>query len=153
MVLLLRLSSNEVNEFDKVNNPEPEMEISKLEYPRKATLIDDDKLIIFRKANTLNVTPEMTLVTINGFITFVNSFTITPRRSSRYPVVRISALVYADDIAMTCDTIDQAENVFLLLEMNASKVGFKINLEKAKIQHAGHISQPRPDTTITGYTL
>ena len=34
------------------------------------------------------------------------------RRSSRYPAVRIGALVYADDIAITCDTIDQAENVF-----------------------------------------
>ena len=33
VVLLLRLSSNVVNEIDKVNNPEPEMGISKLEYP------------------------------------------------------------------------------------------------------------------------
>ena len=42
----------------------------------------------------------------------IDDFTITPRRSSRYPAVRIGALVYADDIAITCDTIDQAENVF-----------------------------------------
>ena len=38
----------------------------------------------------------------------IYGFTITPRRSSRYPVVRIGALVYADDIAITYDTIDQA---------------------------------------------
>ena len=42
----------------------------------------------------------------------IDGFTITPRRSSRYPAVRIGALVYADDIAITCDTIDQAKNVF-----------------------------------------
>ena len=42
----------------------------------------------------------------------IDGFTITPRRSSRYPAVRIGAIVYADDIAITCDTIDQAENVF-----------------------------------------
>ena len=37
--------------------------------------------------------------------------------------------------------------------MNASKVGLKINLKKTKILHAGHNSQPRPVTTINGYTL
>ena len=39
----------------------------------------------------------------------IDGFTITPRISSRYPEVRIGALVYADDIAITCDTIDQAQ--------------------------------------------
>ena len=38
----------------------------------------------------------------------IDGFTITPRRSSRYPAVRIGALAYADDIAITCDAIDQA---------------------------------------------
>ena len=42
----------------------------------------------------------------------IDGFTITPRRSSRYPAVRIGALVYADDITITCDTIEQAQNVF-----------------------------------------
>ena len=42
----------------------------------------------------------------------IDGFTVTPPRSSRYPAVRIGALVYADDIAITCDTIDQVENVF-----------------------------------------
>ena len=58
----------------------------------------------------------------------------------------------ADDIAITCDTINQAENVFRRLEMNALSVGLKINL-KTKILHAGHNSQPRPVTTINGHTL
>ena len=42
----------------------------------------------------------------------IDGLTITPRRSSRYPAVRIGALVYADDIAITCDIIEQAQNVF-----------------------------------------
>ena len=47
-------------------------------YPRKATLIDQVIIIIFRKANTLNVTPEMKLVTINSFIFFLDfNFTYT----------------------------------------------------------------------------
>ena len=58
----------------------------------------------------------------------IDGFTITPRRSSRYPAVRIGFPVYADDITITCDAIDQAENVFRRIEMNASKVGLKINL-------------------------
>ena len=62
----------------------------------------------------------------------IDGFTITPRRSSRYPAVRIGALVYADDITITCDTIEQAQNVFRRLEMNASKVGLKINLKKRR---------------------
>ena len=82
----------------------------------------------------------------------IDGFTITPRRNSRYPAVRIGALVYADDIAINCDTIDQAENVFRRLEMNASKVGLKINFKKTKILHAGHNFQPIPVTTISGYT-
>ena len=49
----------------------------------------------------------------------IYGFTITTHRSSRYPAVRIVALVYADDIVITCDTIDQAENVLRRLEMNS----------------------------------
>ena len=67
--------------------------------------------------------------------------------------VRIGALVYADDIALTCDTIEQGQNVFRRLEMNASKVGLNINFKKTKILHAGHNSQPSPVTTTNGYTL
>ena len=59
----------------------------------------------------------------------IDGFTITFRRSSRYPAVRIGAIMSADDIAITCDTIDQAI-FFQCLKMNASKVCLKINLKK-----------------------
>ena len=86
---------------------------------------------------------------ITGFKTVVSHYF----NYSRYPAVRIGALVYAGDIAITCDTIDQAKNVFQCLEMNASKVGLKIYFKNTKILHAGHNSQPSPITTINGYTL
>ena len=87
------------------------------------------------------------------FLDNIHRFTITPCRSSRYPAVRIGALMNADDIAITCDTIEQAQKVFRRPEMNASKVGLKIDFNKTKILHAGHTFQPSPVTTINGYTL
>ena len=62
------------------------------------------------------------------FFDNIDGLTIIPRRISRYPVDHIGALVYADDIAITCDTIDQAENAFRRHEMNASIVGLTFNL-------------------------
>ena len=62
----------------------------------------------------------------------IDGFTIAPRRSSRYPAVQIGDLVYADNIAITCDAIDKAKMFFLCLGMNTSKVGLKINLEKLR---------------------
>ena len=110
-------------------------------------VLQGDTLAPFRFITLLdNILRETLLDKIDGF-------TITPRRSSRYPAVRIGNLAYANDIAITCDTIDQAQNVFRRLEMNASKVGLKINFKKTKILHAGHNSQPSPFTAINGYTL
>ena len=83
----------------------------------------------------------------------IDGFKMTPRRSSRYPAVRIGAKVYADDIRITCDTIVQVGNAFRRLKMNASNVCLKINFTKTKILHAGYHSQPIPVTTINGYTL
>ena len=60
----------------------------------------------------------------------IDDFTIIPRRSFLFTAVRIGAPVYSDDIAHTCDTIGQAEYVFQRLEVNASKVGLKINFKK-----------------------
>ena len=60
----------------------------------------------------------------------IDGFTISPRRCSCYSAVRIGGLVYAIDIAITCDTIDQTEDVPRRLEMNASKVGLKTNSKK-----------------------
>ena len=49
----------------------------------------------------------------------IDGFTIIRRISSCYPAVRIGALVYENDIAITCDTIDQFENVLQRLEVHA----------------------------------
>ena len=42
---------------------------------------------------------------------------------------------------------------FRRLEVNASRVGIKINFNKSKILHAGHNSQPCPATEISEYTV
>ena len=42
----------------------------------------------------------------------IDGFTIIPRRSSRYPAARIGALVYANDIVITSDTIVKAKMFF-----------------------------------------
>ena len=103
-----------------------------------------DTLATFRFTTQLDNVPSETL--LNN----IDGFTITSRRSSRYPAVRIDALVYAEDIAITCDTIDLAENFIQRLEVNVSNL---YQLQKWKILYAGHISQLRPVTTINGYTL
>ena len=67
-------------------------------------VLQGDTLAPFLLINLLDyVLRQMVLNNIDGF-------TITPCRSSHFPAVRIGALVYADDIAITCDTIDQPEN-------------------------------------------
>ena len=83
----------------------------------------------------------------------IDGFTITPCRSSRYPAVQIGALVYADDFAITYDTIDQAEYVFLTPQNERIKSWSQDQLKKTKILQAGHNSQPSPVTTINRYTL
>ena len=65
----------------------------------------------------------------------INKFddlTVTPR-SSRYPTVCIGALMYWDNIAIVCDTIDQADNVFYLIERNPPQLCLRIKIMKTEI--------------------
>ena len=57
--------------------------------------------------------------------------------------------MYADDIAIACGTIDQVKNVLQHLELNA----WQFDLKMRKILLAGHVSQPRPVTTLNDYAL
>ena len=75
-------------------------------YSTTSGVLQGDSLAPFLFITLLDYVPRETL------LDNIDGFTITPRRSSRYPAVRIGALVYADDIAITCDTIKQAQNVF-----------------------------------------
>ena len=70
-------------------------------------------------------------------------FTIEQRRSRRYPPVTISDLDFADDIALTVDKIEEAQNLLVRVEEAAAKVGLHLNAKKTEAiiynQHAEEI--------------
>lgn len=59
-------------------------------------------------------------------------FTITPKRSRRYPKVALADLDFADDIALLSDTIKQAQELLQRVEQSCSKVGLGLNGSKTK---------------------
>ena len=61
--------------------------------------------------------------------------------------------MYADDMAIFGDTNDQTKNVFGHLDVNASKIGLKINVKKMNVLHAGYDYQLRPVTMLMGSAL
>ena len=95
-------------------------------FSKTSDVLQDDTLATFHFTTLLDY------VLLETLLDHIDGFTITPRRSSRFPEVRNGALVYADDIAITCDKIDQAEYVFRRLDLKASKVVLKINLKKRR---------------------
>ena len=58
---------------------------------------------------------------------------IEPRKSSRYPEVRIADLAYADDIALLNSSLQLAENLLHSVEISAAQVGLYLNAPKTKI--------------------
>ncbi|XP_066915535.1 uncharacterized protein [Clytia hemisphaerica] len=58
-------------------------------------------------------------------------FTLTSRRSKRHPPIKISDLDFADDIALTLDTLQEAQN--LLSGVEATKVGLHLNAAKTEM--------------------
>ena len=60
-------------------------------------------------------------------------FTITPKRSRRFPKVVVADLDFADDIALLSDAIEQAQELLLRVEQECSKVGLGLNGPKQNI--------------------
>ena len=60
-------------------------------------------------------------------------FMIQPSRSSRYPAVCITDLMFADDIALLSQEIAQAQELLTRVEMEASKIGLYINAKKTEL--------------------
>ena len=60
-------------------------------------------------------------------------FTITPRRSSRYPAETISDLDFADDICLLSDTIEKAQKLLKRVETACRKVGLHLNAKKTEV--------------------
>ena len=57
-------------------------------------------------------------------------FTLTERRSRRYPVEQITDIDYADDIALTSNTLKDVNTLLLKIELAAKEIGLNINIDK-----------------------
>ena len=72
-------------------------------------------------------------------------FTVNPRRSRRYPAVKVTDVDFADDLALTTDTAEQAQNLLLSLELAANSVGLHLNESKTKYIR---VNLSESDTTV-----
>ena len=61
-------------------------------------------------------------------------FTLQRRRSSRVKAITVTDFDFADDLAITTEEIEQAQEILLRLEHEAGKVGLICNADKTKFQ-------------------
>ena len=59
-------------------------------------------------------------------------FTITPRRSRRYPAVAQTDLDFVDDIALLSNELVQAQELLNIVELQVKKIGLSVNVKKTK---------------------
>ena len=59
-------------------------------------------------------------------------FTLTQQRSRRYPATYIKDIDYADDIAVTTDTLKYAKILLHQIEEIANDIGLKVNTVKTE---------------------
>ena len=59
-------------------------------------------------------------------------FTVQPRRSRRYPAVKVTDVDFADDLALTTDTAAEAQDLLLSVELAANSIGLHLNESKTK---------------------
>ena len=71
-----------------------------------------------------------------------DAYILQPRTCSRQPCVRISALAYADDIALMCSDPDAAQRTLSRLYAEGLKVGLKVSAAKTEVMHIGTMTSP-----------
>ena len=59
-------------------------------------------------------------------------FTLTERKSRRYPAEQITDTDYADDIVVTSNTLKDANTLLLKIESAAKEIGLCINTDKTE---------------------
>ena len=79
-------------------------------------------------------------------------FELHPRRSSRHPAIKITDLLFADDIALLANEIWQAQELLSRVESEAAKVGLAVNAKKTEFM-AFNFSEPIEIKTIGGSKL
>ena len=59
-----------------------------------------------------------------------DGFTLKPASGRRYPGVRLTALAYADDVAITSESASGAEGTLHRLQFHSEAIGLKLNAAK-----------------------
>ena len=59
-------------------------------------------------------------------------FTLTERRSRRYPATHITDIDYADDIAITTNDMKSVNTLLHQIEVTSNEIGLSINTEKTQ---------------------
>ena len=77
-----------------------------------------------------------------------DGFTLKPAIGRRYPAVTLTALAYADDVAITCDSASGAESALRRLQIHSEAMGLKCNAAKTKVLHVGNESDPETILTL-----
>ncbi len=78
-------------------------------------------------------------------------FEITPRKSRRVPAIIVTDLLFADDIALISEEIEQAQELLNRVETEAAKVGLHMNTKKTEVMAYNHGDvniQPINGTTL-----
>ena len=79
-----------------------------------------------------------------------DEFTLKPANVRRHPAVILTALAYADDVAITSDSASGAERIQRRLQFHSEPIGLKLNAAKTKVHNDGNESDPEQILTFDG---
>ena len=82
-----------------------------------------------------------------------NGLTLAPRRSSRFPAVKVTDLDFADDLALISDAIEKAQRLLHDLETAASDIGLHVNDIKTEYMLINIDDPEAAMTTLDGKSL
>ena len=80
-------------------------------------------------------------------------FQLIRKQSRRKPAVAISALSYADDIAIISEETEQSLELLSRVEMNASEIGLQLNSKKTKIMAFAQTNPVNTCTTLSAQII
>ena len=70
--------------------------------------------------------------------------TLIPRRSVRYPAVKLADLYYADDIALFEESEAEMTNTTEAIRVTAGKLGLQMSFKKTEIMPVAQACVPNP---------